>query len=129
MTATTMNGSLARLEEESLAGPWLAARLGIPAARLDALRRSGEILGVRPAGRWEHLYPAWQFNGDWKPLASVPRIVRAARAAGLDDVGLYEVLSRRSGLTSGRTLVDVLRDGGEEHVLAAVRRAADGSRR
>ena len=128
MTATTMNGSLARLEEESLARPWLAARLGIPAARVDALRRSGELFGVRPPGRWEHLYPAWQFNGDGKPLASVPRVLRAAREAGLDEIELYEVMSRRSGLTSRRTLVDVLRDGGEEHVLAAVRGAANGSR-
>jgi hypothetical protein len=130
MTATTMNGSsIGRLEEESLARPWLAARLGIPAARVDALRRSGELLGVRPPGRWEHLYPAWQFNGDGKPLASVPRVVRAAREAGLNEIELYELLSRRSGLTSGRTLVDVLRDGGEEHVLAVVRGAANGSRR
>jgi hypothetical protein len=129
MKAATTNGSLARLEEESLAGPWLANRLGIPAARLDALRRSGELFGVRPPGRWEHFYPAWQFNGGGKTLESVPRVLRAAREAGLDEVELYEVLNRRDGLTSGRTLVDVLCDGGEAHVLAAVRGAANGAAR
>ena len=124
MKATTMNGHLARLEEESLARPWLAARLGVASAHVDRMRRAGELLGVRPPGRWEHLYPAWQFNGDGKPLASVPRVIRAARDAGLDEVELYEVMQRRSGLTGSRTLVDVLLDGGEEHVLAAVRAAS-----
>ena len=129
MNATTMNGHLALLEEESLARPWLAARLGVPSAQVDRMRRAGELIGVRPPGRWEHLYPAWQFNGDGKPLPSVPRVVRAAREAGLGEVELYEVLRRRSGLTGTRTLVDVLRDGGEQHVLAAVRSAANGKRR
>jgi hypothetical protein len=127
MNAATMNGNLALLEEESLSRPWLAARLGVPSARIDRMRRDGHLLGVRPPGRWEHLYPAWQFNGDGKPLASVLRVLRTARAAGLDEVKLYEVLNRRSGLTGNRTLVDVLREGGEEHVLAAVRAAANGN--
>ncbi len=127
MKAATMNGHLALLEEESLGRPWLAARLGVPSARVDRMRREGELLGVRPPDRWEHLYPAWQFDGDGKPLASVSRVVRAAREAGLNEIELYEVLQRRSGLTGGRTLVDVLRDGGEDHVLAAVRAAANGN--
>ena len=109
MKATTMNGHLALLEEESLARPWLAARLGIPSAHIDRMRREGALLGVRPPGRWEHHYPAWQFDGDGKPLASISRVVRAAREAGLDEVELYEVLQRRSGLTGRRTLVDVQR--------------------
>jgi hypothetical protein len=119
----SMNGHLALLEEESLARPWLAARLGVASSQVDRMRRAGELIGVRPPGRWEHLYPAWQFNGDGKPLASVSRVVRAARDAGLDETELYQVLSRRSGLTGQRTLIDVLRDGGEEHVVAAVRAA------
>jgi hypothetical protein len=127
MKATTMNGHLALLEEESLARPWLAARLGVPSAHVDRMRRAGELFGVRPPGRWEHLYPAWQFNGDGKPLASVPLVLRAAREAGLGEVELYGVLRRRSGLTGERTLIDVLRDGGEQHVLAAVRAAANGN--
>ena len=129
MKAATMNGHLGLLEEESLARPWLAARLGVSSAQVDRMRRAGELFGVRPPGRWEHLYPAWQFNGDGKPLASVPRVLRAARDAGLGEVELYGVMRRRSGLTGRRTLVDVLREGGEEHVVAAVRAAANGSAR
>jgi hypothetical protein len=127
MKARTMNGHLVVLEEESLARPWLATSLGIPSARVDRMRREGELLGVRPPGRWEHLYPAWQFDGDGKPLASISRVVRVARESGLGEIELYEVLQRRSGLTGSRTLVDVLREGGEQHVLAAVRAAGNGS--
>jgi hypothetical protein len=127
MKAATMNGHLALLEEESLARPWLAARMGVPSAQVDRMRRAGELIGVRPPGRWEHLYPAWQFDGDGKPLESVARVVRAAREAGLDEIELYGVLRRRSGLTGGRTLVDALREGGETHVLTALRAAANGN--
>jgi hypothetical protein len=123
MTAAT-NGQA--LPTEGLSGSWLAARLGVPASRLDAMRRTGELLGVRPSGRWEYVYPAWQFNGDGMPLSVVPRVVRAARAAGLDDTELYELLTRRVGLVGSRTLVDLLRDGSEDHVLAVVARAASG---
>jgi hypothetical protein len=128
MKDTTMNGHLAPLEEESLARPWLAARLGIPSAEVDRMRRAGELFGVRPPGRFEHLYPAWQFNGDGKPLPSVRRVVRAAYEAGLSDIELYAVMRRRAGLTSGQTLIDVLREGGEERVLAVVRTSGNGSR-
>ncbi len=127
MSGTTSNGHLALLEEESLSRPWLAARLGLASAQVDRMRRAGELLGVRPGGRWEHLYPAWQFDADGQPLASVRRVLRAAREAGLGDDELYQVLRRRSGLTGQRTLVDVLRDGEEAHVLSAVRAASQAN--
>ena len=126
MTAAT-NGRALRVE--GLSGAWLAARLGVPPSRLDAMRRAGELLGVRPTGGWEYVYPAWQFNGGGKPLAAIPRVLRAARAAGLDDAELYEVLTRRVGLVGDRTLVDVLHDGSENHVVAVVARAAEGGGR
>ena len=112
-----------------LSGSWLAARLGVPPSRLDGMRRAGELLGVRPDGGWEYLYPAWQFNGGGKVLAAIPRVLRAARAAGLEDTELYDVLTRRVGLVGGRTLVDVMRDGSENHVLAVVAQAAHGGPR
>jgi hypothetical protein len=128
MTTTNLSGREATLEEESLSRPWLAARLGISSAQLDGRRRAGELFGVRPAGRMDHLYPAWQFDADGRPLPSIPRVLRAARDSGLGEVELYRVLRRRDGLTGDRTLVDALRDGREAHVLAAVRAAANGNR-
>jgi hypothetical protein len=123
----TLNGHEELLEEESLGRPWLAARLGISSARVDGLRRSGELFGVRPPGRSDHLYPSWQFGADGRPLASIPRVLRTARDSGLGEVELYRVLRRREGLTGGRDLVDALLEGREEHVLAAVRGAGNGN--
>ena len=54
----------------------------------------------------------------------MPRVLRAAREAGLGEAQLYRVLRRRTGLTGQRTLVDALRDGEEAHVLSAVRAAS-----
>ncbi|MDP8911755.1 MAG: hypothetical protein M3M94_06800 [Actinomycetota bacterium] len=78
---------------------------------------------MRPPGAIDHLYPGWQFGADGKPLAVIPRVLAAARAAGIDDVRLYELMNRRVGLSDRRRLVDMLREGREEHVLDAIRAA------
>ena len=114
-----LDDSLARLETESLATTWLAVRLGTDDRRVDAMRRAGELLGVPCAGG-EYRYPSWQFGPDGKALPAIPRIVHAARAAGLDDMRLYKVMNMRLGLGSERRLVDVLREGGDDAVVAAV---------
>jgi len=110
-----------RLAQESLSGSWLSSRLGIGTHRLDAMRRAGELLGVRLAGRQDYYYPSWQFASDGKPLAAVQRIVAAARANGLSDERLYEVLTSRSGLSGTERLADALREGRDAYVLQSVR--------
>lgn len=117
-----MSGIEQQLRSEALSASWLSTSLGIGTQRIDAMRRAGELIGVRLPGSQETLYPAWQFDGG-RPRKSVPRIVAAAREAGLDDVRLYEVLTSRAGLGGTRRLVDALRDGGEEHVVATVRQS------
>ena len=112
-----------RLLEESLSGSWLSTRLGIGTQRLDAMRRAGELLGVRRPGRQDYLYPAWQFAPDGKPLPVLPRVVAAGREAGLSDERLYTVLTSRAGISGRERLVDALRDGREEYVLSVVRAA------
>src|SRR2546430_2576989 len=100
-----------RVARDCLSTSWLADRLGMEPARLDAMRRAGELIGVRPEGAREHYYPLWQFDEDWRPLPSVPRIVRAAREAGLPESRLYDVLNARAGLGGRRRLADLMRDG------------------
>jgi len=109
------------LSEESLSGSWLSSRLGIGTHRLDAMRRAGELLGVRRTGGHDYLYPAWQFAPDGKPLPIVSRLVAAGRGAGLSDDRLYAVLSSRAGISGDGRLVDALRDGRYDHVLSVVR--------
>ena len=111
----------AKLVEESLSGSWLSSRLGVGTQRLDAMRRAGELLGVRRAGGYDFLYPAWQFGPDGKPLPVMERLVRAGRDAGLSDERLYDVLATRTGISGDARLADALRDGKDEYVLSVVR--------
>jgi hypothetical protein len=102
---------------------WLAQRAAVDPARIDALRRSGELIAVRAPGSTEWRYPAWQFD-DGKPRASIERIVTVARERGLDDAQLFDVMTAPLGLRDeGRTLVDLLIEGREDDVVAAIRAA------
>jgi hypothetical protein len=110
-----------RLVEESLSGSWLSSRLGVGTHRLDAMRRAGELLGVRRPGGQEYLYPAWQFAPDGRPRPVVPRLIAAARERGISDDRLYAILTSRAGLSGSTCLADALREGREDDVLSAVR--------
>jgi hypothetical protein len=111
----------AKLAQESLTGSWLSTRLGVGTQRLDAMRRAGELLGVRRPGGHDYLYPAWQFAPDGKPLPVTAELVKAARGAGMTDERLYEVLSSRTGIARGERLADALRQGRDAYVLSVVR--------
>lgn len=112
-----------RALDATLTATWLAQRMGVDPARIDALRRAGELIAVRERGSSEWRYPAWQFDAG-KPRAGVARVVEAARASGVDEAQLYDVLTSPLGLRGdGRTLVDLLLEGREDEVVAAVRSA------
>jgi hypothetical protein len=112
-----------RLVEESLSGSWLSSRLGVGTQRLDAMRRAGELLGVRRPGGQDYLYPAWQFAPDGTPRPIVSRLVAAGRAAGMTDERLYEVLASRSGISGSGRLTDAIREGRDDYVLGVVHSA------
>ena len=107
--------------EECLTGSWLAVRLGIEPVKIDAMRRAGELIAVRRPDSTEWLYPAWQFSGT-KPRPVVIRIVSAARESGLDESGLYEVLTAPRGIRGDSRLLDLVVEGRDEDVVEAVRR-------
>jgi hypothetical protein len=107
----------------ALAATWLAERLAVDPARIDAMRRGGELIAVREPGSAEWLYPAWQFDRG-RPRPGVTRIVQAAREARLDESRLYELLTTPLGLRrDGRALADLLVEGRDDEVVAAVRAA------
>jgi hypothetical protein len=102
---------------------WLAERLAVDPARIDAMRRAGELIAVREPGSTEWRYPAWQFDAG-RPRPSVARVVTAARESGVDESRLFDVLTMPLGLRDGgRRLVDLLLEGRDDEVVAAVRSA------
>lgn len=111
-------------DEGALPATWLAERMAVDPARIDAMRRAGELVAVRTPGSSEWRYPAWQFDRG-RPLQGVARVVLSARDAGMDEATLYDLLTAPLGLRSdGRRLVDLLVEGREDEVVAAIRAAA-----
>jgi hypothetical protein len=105
-----------------LTTPWLATRLGVQPAVVEGRRRAGELLGLRREGELDYWYPAWQWEeavGVARPI--VPKLIRAARERGISNERLGQILLRKSGLTSGRRVLDDLLEGRDEAVLAAIR--------
>ncbi len=111
-----------KLRAECLSASWLAERFAVDPARIDAMRRSGELIAVREQGSTEWLYPTWQFVGR-EPRRVIARIVGAAREVGLDEAQLYEVLTGKLGLRGESRLVDLIVQGRDDEVVAAVRSA------
>jgi hypothetical protein len=107
---------------DCLTASWLAERLGVDPLQIEAMRRAGELIGVRPQGETEWLYPAWQLKGS-KPRNVVPRLVAVARENGLDEARLHGILTARMGLTGRRRLADLVVEGRDEEVVQAVRSA------
>jgi hypothetical protein len=112
-----------RVAEDTLSASWLATRLGVEPLKIEAMRRDGELIAYRPPAARECYYPVWQFDDEWRPLPIVPRLVQEARARGLGDNRLYEVLNARAGIGGRRKLGESLREGRIEHVLDAIRAA------
>ena len=96
-------------------------KLGVEPRELDVRRRSGELLGVPTEGSSDHLYPAWQFDDDGRPLPDIARVVGAGRQAGLSDRELADLLQRRDGMTGSGRLLDSVREGRLERALDVIR--------
>jgi hypothetical protein len=105
---------------QALSASWLSTKWGVDTVKINAMRRAGELVAVRPAGSQEWRFPAWQFGPDGRVRPEVARVLEAARLRGLRPEKLSELLERRSGMTGGGRLRDDLLDGRIEHVLATI---------
>lgn len=104
-----------------LSASWLSTKLAVDTVRINAMRRAGELLAVREPGSTEWQFPAWQFDAGGHVKPDVARVLAAAREQGIRLEQLQVLLERRSGLTSGERLVDLLRAGRANAVVDAVR--------
>jgi hypothetical protein len=106
--------------QPALTASWLSTKWGVDTVRINAMRRAGEILAVRPAHSNDWLYPAWQFGPDGRVRSEVTDVLAAARAQGVRPERVSELLDRRSGMTGGSRLRDDVLAGRVEHVLRAL---------
>ena len=105
---------------DALSASWLSTKWGVDTVKINAMRRAGELVAVRPAGSQDWRYPAWQFGEDGRVRPEVERALAAARARGLRSEQIGSLLERRSGITGGERLRDELLAGRVDHVLAAI---------
>ena len=109
--------------DRALSASWLSTKLGVDTVRLNAMRRAGELVGVRRTGSNEWFFPAWQFGDDGNVTPDVRRVLDTARELRLSGERLNHLLDRRSGITGGGSLLDDLLAGRVEHVVATLRAA------
>src|SRR5436190_9377820 len=87
--------------------------------KVERRRRAGELF-ARPADSADRLYPSWQFDASGRVRPAVSLLLRTAREHGIGAARLHELFARRTGLVEGRRLLDVLLEGGEDRVIAAL---------
>lgn len=120
------------IEERSLSGSELQARLGVSRQRLGQLRKEERLLGLRLPIRREVYYPLWQFGEDGRPLAVLPRLIEDAEEAGMGALALDALMTNPDAVESeadGNTPAGLLRSGepeAEKYVLGVVRAALSG---
>jgi hypothetical protein len=108
--------------EHALSASWLSTKWGIDTVTIEAMRRAGELVAVRPGGTHEWRFPAWQFGDDGGVRPDVERLLAVARERGISPERLGVLLHRRSGLTSSERLLDDLLAGRTDHVIRALDR-------
>ncbi len=104
----------------SISGPEVARRLGVSRQRLSALRREDRLLALKVPIRRELHYPVWQFGEDGRLLTAMPRLLEAAREAGLDPRDL-DALMVSASAGERKPPIEHLWAGDEAYVLGIIR--------
>jgi hypothetical protein len=105
------------IELRSVPGEELRRRLGVSRQRLEQLRAQRRLLGMRLPFRKSYYYPVWQFDEEGEPLASMPRLLKAAEEAGMDAEDL-DAFMTNAAVGDGRAPHELLKAGEEEPVLS-----------
>ena len=111
------------VEEESLSVA-LLEEAGIQRQRLKQLRDQDRLLGIQLPFRRSFLYPRWQFGDDLRPKMFLPEVLRVAREAGLDALGVHRVMTNPSA-AGGTTPLELCEQGRVELAMNALRGAGE----
>lgn len=112
------------MTSSTLSASWLAARQGIDPVRIERRRRAGELLATRDEHGREWRYPMWQFDAEGEVRPAVARLLQLAKENRIPQDKLEQLLERKVGLVGGKTVRELLLDGGADQALAEVRGAA-----
>ena len=107
----------------NLTGSWLAFRLGVDPARIESMRKAGELYAVRDESRGEWHYPSWQFDSAGQTKPAVAEFLASARREKIAPAELTDLLDRRVGLAGGKRVLDLFLNGGDKNVFRDARRA------
>ena len=108
----------------SLSATWLAAQHGVDPVRIERRRRAGELFATRENGGREWRYPMWQFDTDGQVRPAVARLLQLAKENRIPHDRLEQLLDRKVGLVGGKTVLELLVNGGADEALEEVRGAA-----
>jgi hypothetical protein len=87
--------------------------------RLQQLRDEDRVFALKTPYERSLVYPAWQFDSSYEPLAVMPELITTAKEAGLTPLAFHQVMTgRRAGGKSG---VELLAEGREDLVLGLIR--------
>jgi hypothetical protein len=109
--------SYREIERRSVTGEDLRQRLGVSRQRLEQLRAQRRLLGMRLPFRKSYYYPVWQFDEAGRPLASMPRLLKAAEEVGMDAEDL-DAFVTNAAVGNGKAPHELLKAGEEELVLS-----------
>lgn len=116
------------IEERSVSGETLSARVGVKRQRLEQLRSAGKLVGIRIPFRRSYYYPVWQFNpATGEILLQIDELERTATEVGMDHLALDGFMTNPEagdGLPPG----DVFQSGpeGRQTVLEWIAAARSG---
>lgn len=115
-------------EADALIGPFydtptLAAWRGVTRQALSKATAKRDLIGLK-IGDGSLVFPSFQFGVAGSPLPNLRQVLALVDPDRIDPWGAALWLNTRADEFGGTTAAQALRDGREEQVLAAARRAA-----
>ncbi|PSH55276.1 XRE family transcriptional regulator [Phyllobacterium sophorae] len=108
-------------EDDMLSAEAFADLLGVSRVTVNTKRQHGQVLGLDGAKRGFR-FPAWQLDRDGRPYAALPKLQEILGSAW----AVYRFLFTPHGSLDGRTGLDALKRGQDDHVIAAAEGVARG---